>query len=100
MTEIGYPAMCEQTPVKQQGTVFTSTRADSGRFVECAFCDMAPENVSMRRSRAELDITAGFESLRRAIMTTAQFLALAPAPARQLGIDLKDGEQGPGCSFS
>ena len=26
-----------------------------------------------------------------AIMTTAQFLALAPALARQLGIDLKDG---------
>ena len=180
-------------------TVFTATGADSGRFVECAFCDMALENVSMRRSLcsdvwlrdvrllsadlaestwldatfigcaaagvqafdsglrrvvfheckldsvnfrgatltdvtfencllrdvdfagatlkrtrfpgtaltradfsrttlekvdlrdAELDITAGFESLRGAIMTTAQFLALAPAVARQLGIDLKDG---------
>ena len=39
---------------------------------------------------AELDITAGFESLRGAIMTTAQFLSLSPALARQLGVDLKD----------
>ena len=39
---------------------------------------------------AELDITAGFESLRGAIMTTAQFLSLGPALARQLGVDLKD----------
>ena len=38
----------------------------------------------------ELDITAGFESLRGAIMTTAQFLSLGPALARQLGVDLKD----------
>ena len=49
----------------------------------------APGKVDLRG--AELDITAGFESLRGAIMTTAQFLALAPALARQLGIDLKDG---------
>jgi hypothetical protein len=27
------------------GTVFTATRADSGRFVECAFCDMALSRV-------------------------------------------------------
>ena len=94
------------------GTVFTATRADSDRFVECAFCDMALENVSMRRSRfsdvwlrdvrllsADLAESTWLDAT-FAIMTTAQFLALAPALARQLGIDLKDGERRPGCRFS
>ena len=39
-------------------TVFTATGADSGRFVECAFCDMALENVSMRRSLAQRRVAA------------------------------------------
>jgi uncharacterized protein YjbI with pentapeptide repeats len=39
---------------------------------------------------AELDITAGYESLRGAIMTTAQLISLAPALAQQIGITIKD----------
>ena len=39
---------------------------------------------------AELDITAGYESLRGAIMTTAQLISIAPVLARQIGIDIKD----------
>jgi uncharacterized protein YjbI with pentapeptide repeats len=39
---------------------------------------------------ADLDITAGYESLRGAIMTTPQLISLAPALARQIGIDIKD----------
>ena len=39
---------------------------------------------------AELDITAGYESLRGAIMTTSQLISIAPVLARQIGIDIKD----------
>ena len=39
---------------------------------------------------AELDITAGYESLRGAIMTTAQLISIAPVLAQQIGIDIKD----------
>lgn len=39
---------------------------------------------------AELDITAGYESLRGAIMTTAQLISIAPALAQQIGITIKD----------
>jgi uncharacterized protein YjbI with pentapeptide repeats len=39
---------------------------------------------------AELGITAGYESLRGAIMTTAQLISIAPVLARQIGIDIKD----------
>ena len=39
---------------------------------------------------AELDITAGYESLRGAIMNTAQLMSIAPVLARQIGIVVKD----------
>lgn len=39
---------------------------------------------------AELGITAGYESLRGAIMTTAQLISIAPVLARQIGIDIQD----------
>jgi uncharacterized protein YjbI with pentapeptide repeats len=58
----------------------TLTRADFSR-VTLAQADLRG---------AELDITAGYESLRGAIMTTAQLISLAPALARQIGIDIKD----------
>jgi uncharacterized protein YjbI with pentapeptide repeats len=58
----------------------TLTRADFSRAVL--------EKVDMRG--AELDITAGYESLRGAIMTTGQLISLAPALAQQIGITIKD----------
>ena len=39
---------------------------------------------------AQLDITAGFESLRGALMSTAQLMSLAPVLAEQLGIQISD----------
>ena len=39
---------------------------------------------------AELDITAGYESLRGAIMNTAQLMSIAPVLAQQIGIQVKD----------
>ena len=39
---------------------------------------------------AELDITAGYESLRGAIMTTGQLISLAPVLAHQIGITIND----------
>jgi uncharacterized protein YjbI with pentapeptide repeats len=58
----------------------TLTRADFSRATL--------EKTDLRG--AELDITAGYESLRGAIMTTAQLISLAPALAQQIGITIKD----------
>ena len=39
---------------------------------------------------AGLDITAGYESLRGAIMSTPQLMSIAPVLAQQIGIQVKD----------
>ena len=58
----------------------TLTRADFSRATL--------DKVDLRG--AQLDITAGFESLRGAIMSTAQLMSLAPVLAQQLGIQISD----------
>ena len=58
----------------------TLTRADLSR--------VTLDRVDLRG--AELDITAGYESLRGAIMNTAQLMSIAPVLARQIGIEVKD----------
>jgi uncharacterized protein YjbI with pentapeptide repeats len=58
----------------------TLTRADFSRATL--------EKVDLRG--AELDITAGFESLRGAIISTPQLMSMAPTLAHQLGIQVKD----------
>ena len=58
----------------------TLTRADFSR--------VTLDKVDFRG--AELDITAGYESLRGAIMNTAQLMSIAPVLARQIGIVIKD----------
>ena len=58
----------------------TLTRADFSRATL--------EKVDLRG--AELDITAGYESLRGAIISPAQLMSIAPVLARQLGIQVKD----------
>jgi uncharacterized protein YjbI with pentapeptide repeats len=58
----------------------TLTRADFSRATL--------EKVDLRG--AELDITAGYESLRGAIISTPQLMSMAPTLARQLGIQVKD----------
>ena len=85
---------CLLRDVDFAGATLTRTRFPGSALTRADFPRATLEKVHLRG--AELDITAGFESLRGAIMTTAQFLELAPALARQLGIDLKDGERRPG----
>jgi uncharacterized protein YjbI with pentapeptide repeats len=58
----------------------TLTRADFSRATL--------DRVDLRG--AELDITAGYESLRGSIMNTAQLMSIAPVLAQQIGIQVKD----------
>jgi uncharacterized protein YjbI with pentapeptide repeats len=63
------------------------------RFPGCTLTRADFSRVTLNRADlrgAELDIIAGYESLRGAIMTTAQLISIAPVLARQIGIDIKD----------
>ncbi|HEY0717536.1 MAG TPA: pentapeptide repeat-containing protein [Streptosporangiaceae bacterium] len=63
------------------------------KFPGCTLTRADFSRVTLNRTDlrgAELDFTAGYESLRGAIMTTAQLISIAPALARQIGIDVKD----------
>ena len=79
---------CLLRDVDFAGARLKRTRFPGSALIRADFSRATLEKVDLRG--AELDITAGFESLRGAIMTTAQFLVLGPALARQLGVELKD----------
>ena len=79
---------CLLRDVDFAGATLKRARFPRSTLARADFSRATLEKADLRG--AELDITAGFESLRGAIMTTAQFLSLAPALARQLGVELKD----------
>ncbi|HYZ55915.1 MAG TPA: pentapeptide repeat-containing protein, partial [Streptosporangiaceae bacterium] len=58
------------------------------RLTRADFSRATLEKVDLRG--ADLEITAGYSSLRGAVINSAQLMAIAPMLARQLGIDVKD----------
>ena len=74
-------------------TDFSGAKLKRVKFPGCTLTRADFSRVTLEKTDlrgAELDITAGYESLRGAIMTTAQLISIAPVLARQIGIDIKD----------
>jgi uncharacterized protein YjbI with pentapeptide repeats len=70
------------------GATLKRARFPGSRLTRADFSRATLEKVDLRG--AELDITAGYSSLRGAIIDSAQLMSIAPMLARQLGIDVKD----------
>ena len=70
------------------GAKLQQVRFPGSTLARADFSRATLDKVDLRG--AQLDITAGFESLRGAIMSTAQLMSLAPVLAQQLGIQISD----------
>jgi uncharacterized protein YjbI with pentapeptide repeats len=76
-----------------RGADFAGAELDRVSFPGCRLGEVDLTGVTLKKvdlRGAELDITGGHESLRGAIMSTAQLIDLAPALAQSLGITVAD----------
>ena len=90
---LGQPRMVVQQAGGDGDVDFGGATIKRARFPGCTltgadFSRAALDKVDLRG--ADLDITAGYESLRGAIISTAQLLSMAPSLARQIGIVVRD----------
>jgi uncharacterized protein YjbI with pentapeptide repeats len=79
---------CLMRDVDFGGATLKRARFPGSTLTRADFSRAKLEKVDLRG--AELDITAGFESLRGAIISTPQLMSMAPTLAHQLGIQVKD----------
>lgn len=76
-----------------RGVDFGGARLERVSFPGCRLSEVELTGVTLTKvdlRGAELDIVGGHESLRGAVISTAQLIDLAPALARSIGITVRD----------